>query len=170
MAKQKLDKGMGEEEANNTSSNQPQMVGFTPEQFQQMMMMLGAKQVAPTDPVDSSAKLRAKVQLDNEADFVRRTKQNEQLAKDLSKESNLVPFSIPEIYKMYTGNKFTTSINGQTVVVPVDGKTYNIPKQFIPVIQQNLKNIDRKVASRNEVINKGQYGGVAQIDGSELHS
>ena len=41
-----------------------------------------------------------------------------------------VPVSISPLYKPYFGNVMTVSINGISCAVPVDGKTYQIPKSF----------------------------------------
>lgn len=41
-----------------------------------------------------------------------------------------VPVSISPLYKPYFGKVMTVSINGISCAVPVDGKTYKVPKSF----------------------------------------
>ena len=41
-----------------------------------------------------------------------------------------VPVSISPLYKPYFGKVMTVSINGVSCAVPVDGKTYKVPKSF----------------------------------------
>ena len=41
-----------------------------------------------------------------------------------------VPVSISPLYKPYFGKVMTVTINGISCAVPVDGKTYTIPKSF----------------------------------------
>ena len=38
--------------------------------------------------------------------------------------------SIPPLYKPYFGKVMTISINGISCAIPVDGKTYKVPKSF----------------------------------------
>ena len=46
------------------------------------------------------------------------------------KNEEKVPVSISPLYKPYFGKVMTVTINGISCAVPVDGKTYNIPKTF----------------------------------------
>ena len=41
-----------------------------------------------------------------------------------------VPVSISPLYKPYFGKVMTVSINGISCAIPVDGKTYKVPKSF----------------------------------------
>ena len=41
-----------------------------------------------------------------------------------------VPVSISPLYKPYFGKVRTVSINGISCAIPVDGKTYKVPKSF----------------------------------------
>ena len=41
-----------------------------------------------------------------------------------------VSVTIPPLYKPYFGKVMTISINGISCAIPVDGKTYKVPKSF----------------------------------------
>lgn len=49
---------------------------------------------------------------------------------EVFKNEEKVPVSISPLYKPYFGNVMTVSINGVSCAVPVDGKTYKVPKSF----------------------------------------
>ena len=46
------------------------------------------------------------------------------------REEERVSVSIPPLYKPYFGKVMTVSINGISCAIPVDGKTYQVPKSF----------------------------------------
>ena len=72
-----------------------------------------------------------------EAQIIKETEHNvataemgrRKLGEKFRKEEK-VPVSIPPLYKPYFGKVMTVSINGISCAIPVDGKTYNVPKSF----------------------------------------
>lgn len=46
------------------------------------------------------------------------------------KREEKVSVSIPPLYKPYFGKVMTVTINGVSCAIPVDGKTYTVPKSF----------------------------------------
>ena len=46
------------------------------------------------------------------------------------KKEEKVSVAIPPLYKPYFGKVMTISINGISCAIPVDGKTYTVPKSF----------------------------------------
>ena len=64
-----------------------------------------------------------------QAEIKRRT-----LAAYYQKEDK-IPVSISPLYKPYFGKVMTVTINGISCAVPVDGKTYKIPKTFAQEVE-----------------------------------
>lgn len=57
-----------------------------------------------------------------------------------------IPVSIPPFYAAYMGKVHTLTINGISVCIPADGKTYKIPKSFACALKRKLANVDAIVA------------------------
>lgn len=51
------------------------------------------------------------------------------------REEEKVPVSISPLYKPYFGKVMTVSINGISCAIPVDGKTYTVPKSFAEEVE-----------------------------------
>ena len=49
---------------------------------------------------------------------------------EVFRKEEKVPVSISPLYKPYFGKVMTVTINGISCAVPVDGKTYVVPKSF----------------------------------------
>src|SRR5690554_4863022 len=67
-------------------------------------------------------------------------KQND-LKLELAREEK-VSVNIPSIYDQFLGKNLPLTIGTQRVVVPVDGRTYKIPKSFQSVLREVLAQID----------------------------
>ena len=65
-----------------------------------------------------------------------------ELAKHYREEEK-VPVTISPLYKPYFGNCMTVSINGISVYVKVDGKSYKVPKTFADEISSRIMAIDK---------------------------
>ena len=72
-----------------------------------------------------------KAQIENESNQAVRTAEQERkaLARQL-KEQEYKSVQISPLYKPYFGNVMTVTINGTSVAVPCDGKTYKVPATF----------------------------------------
>lgn len=79
-------------------------------------------------------------------------KQNE-LKVELA-NAEKVSVSIPSIYDQFLGKNLPLTIGTQRVVVPVDGRTYRIPKPFKSVLREVLAQID--IEHRRS---QGKHGG-----------
>lgn len=69
-----------------------------------------------------------------------------ELAK-VFKGQKKVPVSIPPLYKPYFGRVMTVFLNGVSIAIPCDGKTYEVPASFAEEIQIRIDN-------QNELIQK----------------
>lgn len=61
---------------------------------------------------------------------VRKAEESRRRLGQQFRDEEKIPVSISPLYKPYFGKVMTVSINGVSVAVPVDGKTYNVPKSF----------------------------------------
>ena len=68
-------------------------------------------------------------------------KDRKQLAKSM-KEQELVPVSVSPLYKPYFGRTMAVTINGASVYIPCDGRTYKVPKIFADEILIRISNQD----------------------------
>lgn len=78
-------------------------------------------------------------------------KSNQELAKslalvaqnvtDLRKEEK-VSVSMAPMYRPYFGDVMTVSINGLSVYLPLDGRSYKMPKSYAMVIQGRRRMVD----------------------------
>lgn len=143
-------------------------IQLTESQLQTMIAsaVSAAIQAAPakaqTHTVVNTADTPSRIRI--EEDFNRKMMDNNDLAVRISHEETVL-YAIPQIYGQYTG-EVIASVNGQTIKIPADGVQRRIPKRYVPIIAQYLKNIDAKVAAMQATT--GQYGGVAQLEGGAL--
>lgn len=56
------------------------------------------------------------------------------------KEQEKVPVNIPPLYKPYFGRVMTVTLQGVSVAVPCDGKTYMIPASFAEEVKVRISN------------------------------
>lgn len=56
-------------------------------------------------------------------------------------KEKLVPFSVPPSLQKYVGETMFIAINGSNVVIPVDGKSYDIPESFAKLGQATINNL-----------------------------
>lgn len=61
-----------------------------------------------------------------------------------------VPVSIPMIYKDRLGSNLPLSLNTEIITIPVNGKTYMIPKSFAVILKNHLKQIDIEAARSSQ--------------------
>jgi hypothetical protein len=110
-------------------------------QINQSIMNLGGAG-SKVDPKNAPA---IALEIEKKANKIRedQAKFAEKIIKD---KENLVFLSIPTIYKQFQPS-FTVSINGCTIKVPCDGKTYKIHKVYANEIYRRLRHIDEKVQS-----------------------
>ena len=83
-----------------------------------------------------------------------------QLSK-VYKGQETVAVSVPPLYKPYFGESMVVTINGFTVVVPCDGRTYKVAEVFATEIMSRLN-------KTNEIIEKGKS--MANVSGNHEKS
>lgn len=78
-------------------------------------------------------------------------KSNQELAKSLAlvaqnvadlKKEDKVSVSMAPMYRPYFGDVMTVSINGLSVYLPLDGRSYKMPKAYAMVIQGRRRMVD----------------------------
>lgn len=67
------------------------------------------------------------------------------------KEQEKVPVQISPLYRPYFGRVMTVTINGVSVAVPCDGKTYMIPKTFAEEVKVRIFKRDRLIQKKNRL-------------------
>ena len=96
-------------------------------------------------------------------DHVRKMEKQKELQQKEVKEKilkdQMVPFSIPPIYRKRIGANLPVSVNLETITIPVDGKTYKIPKSFANQARKMLVQIDKE-EMRNQHNWRGNQGNV----------
>lgn len=73
-----------------------------------------------------------------------------QLAQKYKNEEKL-KVSIPPLYKPYFGNTMSVGINGITVYIPCDGKTYKVPKTHAIEAMSRIKKIDLMLTRKDRM-------------------
>lgn len=75
------------------------------------------------------------------ADVTRAQARKHELAQTYANEKKVRVTGSP-MYRPYFGNNMPIQINGIMVYVPLDGKTYEIPKTFADVFRNRIARID----------------------------
>ena len=65
------------------------------------------------------------------------------------KDEKLIPVSVPPLYKPYFGESMVVTINGITIAIPCNGRTYNIAESFACEVLTRIN-------KTNEIIEKGK--------------
>lgn len=82
----------------------------------------------------------------------------------LANSKRRVRFRIDETYSDYLGSALTVTLNGSTIKVPVDGKTYYIEPVYIPIINERLKNVvEQRRRNKNTASFSDGEGDFAQV-------
>ena len=77
-------------------------------------------------------------------------KDRKQLVKSM-REQELVPVSVSPLYRPYFGRTMPVTINGASVYIPCDGKTYKVPKVFADEIKVRISNQDDLFAKKRRL-------------------
>ena len=70
-----------------------------------------------------------------EADGVAQAEMRRRTLVSKYNEEEKIPVSISPLYKPYFGKVMTVTINGISCAVPVDGKTYRLPRSFAQEVE-----------------------------------
>lgn len=77
-------------------------------------------------------------------------KDRKQFARSL-REQELVPIAVSPLYRPYFGRTMAVTINGASVYIPCDGKTYKVPKAFADEIKVRISNQDELFAKKRRL-------------------
>ena len=69
------------------------------------------------------------------------------------KDEEKVSIHLSPMYRPYMGNVLTMTVNGITVAVPVDGKSYTVPKTFAEHIDARRIKIDNILKKTDTMAN-----------------
>lgn len=69
------------------------------------------------------------------------------------KKQETVPVSISPLYQPYFGKVMTVTINGTSVAVPVNGKTYKVPATFAEEIKVRIHRQDELMTKKQRLSN-----------------
>lgn len=69
------------------------------------------------------------------------------------KEQDLAPVNIPPLYKPYFGRVMTVTLQGVSVAIPCDGKTYKIPASFAEEVKIRIANQNEMFEKKNRLSN-----------------
>lgn len=81
-------------------------------------------------------------------DMTRRIKaaqDKKMLLKEQYAKEKQVPVNGSPFYRPYFGNNMAIWLNGFSVYVPLDGKTYKIPESFANIFQERIKRVDATI-------------------------
>lgn len=67
------------------------------------------------------------------------------------KDEDKIPVSISPLYKPYFGASMTVSVNGLSVVIPCDGRTYPLPKTFAIEAKGKIAKIDLMIDRKKKL-------------------
>lgn len=76
--------------------------------------------------------------------------ERKQLAKSF-RQQDKVPVQISPLYQPYFGKVHTVTINGISVAVPCNGKTYMVPKVFAEEIKIRIFKQDQLIQKKNRL-------------------
>lgn len=77
-------------------------------------------------------------------------KDRKELAKSLKKQE-YVPVQVSPLYRPYFGRVMTVTINGASVAIPCDGKTYKVPKTYAEEIKVRIHRQDELFAKKRRL-------------------
>lgn len=84
----------------------------------------------------------------------RKELRHKEAAKRLASTTEKVAVSIPPIYRKRLGQNLPLTLGLQTITIPVDGKTYMVPKGFAEILQKHLHQINVE-----EIRSQGEWDG-----------
>lgn len=77
-------------------------------------------------------------------------KERKELAKSLKKQE-YVPVQVSPLYRPYFGRVMTVTINGASIAIPCDGKTYKVPKTYAEEIKVRIYRQDQLFAKKRKL-------------------
>lgn len=63
------------------------------------------------------------------------------------------PVTLAPMYQAYFGEVMTVTLNGLSIYVPVNGRTYQVPKSYAQIIQERRRRVDEHVMRAQRLSN-----------------
>jgi hypothetical protein len=94
-----------------------------------------------------------------------KAKARKQELYQIYKNEKKVPVQISPFYAPYFSKNQPVSINGISIYVPSDGKTYQVPKPFADVINRRIQRIDALIQKQGAMSSfiEERYAGEAEL-------
>ena len=83
-------------------------------------------------------------------DVHEKEKERKALAKSF-RQQDKVPIQISPLYRPYFGRVHTVTINGISVAIPCDGKTYMVPASFAEEVKVRIYKQDQLIQKKNRL-------------------
>ena len=125
-----------------------------------MAARITAPEATPSERELTSRELTQKMNI--EMDKAKKRKQ--ELFREY-KDCPKVSVQIAPFYAPYLSKSQPVSINGISIYVPSDGKTYQVPKPFADVIMRRIQRIDALIQKQGVMSNfiEERYAGEAEL-------
>lgn len=110
------------------------------------------KEVITEAAVNSAPAVMTEAVINKESDraVAKSERERKALAKAF-KEQEKMPVQISPLYRPYFGRVMTVTINGISVAVPCDGKTYEVPASFAEEVQVRIYKQDKLIQKKNRL-------------------
>ena len=63
------------------------------------------------------------------------------------------PVTLAPMYQAYFGETMTVTLNGLSIYVPVNGRTYQVPKSYAQIIQERRRRVDEHILRAQRLSN-----------------
>lgn len=70
---------------------------------------------------------------------------------DIYKNEETMPVNISPMYAKYFGNTMTVAINGITIAIPCNGKTYKVPKTHAIEALSRVRKVDASITRKQRM-------------------
>ena len=102
--------------------------------------MSTAKKVSPLDAAGAKAPARS---IKENADLaMRKADEQEKINRGIVEKQKRVPVSMSPMYATYFGEVMTVSLNGMSIFLPIDGRTYEVPEAFARIVHKRRRMVD----------------------------
>lgn len=97
-----------------------------------------------------------------EKQFDRRLNENNRFIQGMfnAPRKDLRWIRIPRIYRKHIGSQLPVGLNGNVITIPVDGNSYLVHKDYLPIINQKLEYEDQKISYMED----SGYEDISEVD------
>lgn len=104
---------------------------------------------------EETIELQEELQETTPKDTIQKAELRRRALLKVYKDEKKYPVNVSPLYKPYFGNAMTVSVNGITVVVPCDGKTYNLSETFANEVLERVAKVNAILEKANKLQNVG---------------